>query len=142
MVDRELILQKLQQLTTYLAELEPIARFPFAQYLENYFTRYTAERLLQLIVDTAADINAHLLVDRTNIPPKDYRDSFLRLADLGLLPRDFAEQIAKSAGLRNILVHQYEVIDHRLVYASIAEALAQYPVYARSIMEFVEAQAE
>ncbi|MGI8672856.1 MAG: DUF86 domain-containing protein [Luteitalea sp.] len=38
--------------------------------------------------------------------------SFVRLAELGIVDPAFAKRIARSAGLRNRLVHDYEGIDH------------------------------
>lgn len=67
-----------------------------------------------------------------------YRDTFLRLADYGVYPREFAEGIAPSAGLRNLLVHEYNQIDHRIVHASIRTALGQYTAYVEYVERFVE----
>ena len=39
--------------------------------------------------------------------------SFTRLAELGVLDAEFARRIARAAGLRNRLVHEYEDIDPR-----------------------------
>jgi uncharacterized protein YutE (UPF0331/DUF86 family) len=58
--------------------------------------------------------------------------------ELGILPAEFAERIAKSAGLRNILVHDYNDVDRRIVYGSIASCLADYPRYVEAIGRFLE----
>ncbi|MBI3326682.1 MAG: nucleotidyltransferase domain-containing protein, partial [Nitrospinae bacterium] len=72
MLDRELINRKLAQLAQYLGELEPLRALSYEDYLRQPLSRYAAERLLQLLVDTAVDINAHLAVELTNTPPQDY----------------------------------------------------------------------
>jgi uncharacterized protein YutE (UPF0331/DUF86 family) len=58
--------------------------------------------------------------------------------ELGILPAEFAERIAKSAGLRNILVHDYNDVDRRIVYGSIRSCLADYPRYVEAIGRFLE----
>jgi uncharacterized protein YutE (UPF0331/DUF86 family) len=49
-----------------------------------------------------------------------------------------AEQLAQSAGMRNILVHRYKDIDSQLVFSSIPEALQQYPLYIQQITVYLD----
>ena len=133
MVDRELVNRKLSQMVEYLTALTPLQALSYEDYLQQPLARYAAERLLQLLVDTAVDINAHLSVDLLGVPPQDYYDSFLKAAQVGVLPAAFALAIAKSTGLRNRLVPQYEAIDHTIVHSAMTEAIAQYTEYCRHI---------
>jgi uncharacterized protein YutE (UPF0331/DUF86 family) len=58
--------------------------------------------------------------------------------ELGILPADFADRIAKSARLRNILVHDGNDVDRRIVYGSIRSCLVDYQRYIEAIDEFLE----
>jgi uncharacterized protein YutE (UPF0331/DUF86 family)/predicted nucleotidyltransferase len=138
MIDRELVNRKLSQIVEYLTALTPLQELPYADYLQQSLSRYAAERLLQLLVDTAVDINAHLIVELTGTPPQDYYDSFIKAAQAGVLSVAFALSIAQSTGLRNRLVHQYEAVDHAIVHSAIAEALTQYTEYCRHITTFLD----
>jgi len=138
MIDRELVNRKLSQIVEYLTALTPLQALSYADYLQQPLLRYAAERLLQLLVDTAVDINAHLIVELTGTPPQDDYDSFIKATQAGVLSVAFALSIAQSTGLRNRLVHQYEVIDHTIVHSAIAVALAQYTEYCRHITTFLE----
>lgn len=97
------------------------------------------ERYLERIVMRAIDVNEHLLSELASGEGKTgrlaYRDTFLMLAQLDVYPRDFADQIARSAGLRNILVHDYNDADRRIVHASVRSCLRDYHRY----LEYVEA---
>jgi uncharacterized protein YutE (UPF0331/DUF86 family)/predicted nucleotidyltransferase len=137
MIDRELVNRKLSQMVEYLTALTPLQALSYADYLQQPLTRYAAERLLQLIVDTAVDINAHLIVELSGTPPQDYYDSFLKAAQAGVLSVAFALSIAQSTGLRNRLVHQYEAIDHLIVHSAIATAITQYTEYCQHITTFL-----
>src|SRR5712691_1324264 len=137
MVDHELVNRKLSQMVEYLTALTPLQVLSYEGYLRQPLARYAAERLLQLLVDTAVDINAHLSVDLLGAPPQDYYDSFLKAAQAGVLPVAFALAIAKSTGLRNRLVHQYEAIDHTIVHSAMTEATTQYTEYCRHITTFL-----
>jgi uncharacterized protein YutE (UPF0331/DUF86 family) len=122
-------LRKLSQPVEYLTALIPLQELFYAKYLRQPLTRYAAERLLQLLVDTTVDINAHIIVELTGTPPQDYYDSFIKAAQAGVLSVAFALSIAQSTGLHNRLVHQYEAIDHASVHSASAEAITQYTEY-------------
>jgi uncharacterized protein YutE (UPF0331/DUF86 family)/predicted nucleotidyltransferase len=138
MIDQELVNRKLSQIVEYLTALTPLQGLSYADYLQQPLPRYAAECLLQLLVDTAVDINAHFIVELTGTPPQDYYDSFIRAARAGVLSVAFALSIAQSTGLRNRLVHQYEAIDHAIVHSAIAEAITQYTEYCRHITTFLD----
>lgn len=101
------------------------------------------ERILERMVLRAIDVNEHIVSAlATGVEEKStrltYGDTFRRLADHGVYPRDFAEQIARSAGLRNILVHEYNDVDHRIVHGAIPVALEQYATYVDAVRAFLE----
>jgi uncharacterized protein YutE (UPF0331/DUF86 family) len=50
----------------------------------------------------------------------------------------FAERIAASAGLRNILVHDYNDLDRRIVHASIRSCLEDYREYVEKVDRFLD----
>jgi uncharacterized protein YutE (UPF0331/DUF86 family)/predicted nucleotidyltransferase len=137
-IDHELVNRKLSQIVEYLTALAPLQGISYEDYLQQPLTRYAAERLLQLLVDTAVDINAHLTVELTGTPPQAYYDSFSKAVQARVLSVTFALSLAKSTGLRNRLVHQYEAIDHSIVHSAIAEAIAQYTGYCRHITAFLD----
>ncbi|WP_366922099.1 DUF86 domain-containing protein [Metallumcola ferriviriculae] len=118
MVDKKVIQRKLQKMKQYLGELATFADLSFEEYVNNFQNRRTVERLIQLIVDVAIDINAHTVVDAGNPPPQDSYDSFIQGAKLNMFSLDFANKIAPSTGERNIIVHEYEQIDDGVVIAA------------------------
>jgi len=138
MVDRELVRRKLNKLIQYLKELEAAEEYTFADYLDNYFIKRTVERLLQLIVETATDINSHIAVDDGKKAANDYYESFILLSELDVFDRKFAYKIAPSTGLRNRIVHEYEEIDDQIVYNSIDDTLKMYKKYIEFIENYIE----
>ena len=78
-------------------------------------------------------MNAHLAAELSAEVPDDYYRGFIRLGELGVLPRDLAERLAPSAGLRNRLVHEYDILDDGRVLASIGRVLDEYPRYVQAI---------
>ncbi len=129
MVNPEVLQRKLKKLKEYLQELEWYRNLTWEDYQNSSRNRRAAERLIQLIVDVAVDINTHSIVDAGETPPGDAFESFIKASKLGFLPEDFARKIAPSAGERNIIVHEYENIDDYLVFLSIKEVIAAYRDY-------------
>ncbi len=56
-LDEPLIRQKLAELSQYLDELEPLTTCEFKEYQADYVKRHAIEKLLELIVEIASDIN-------------------------------------------------------------------------------------
>ena len=96
------------------------------------------ERYLERMIGRAIDINFHLLTESGEAPPSDYHSSFLRLAALKVLEPDFAARIARAAGLRNRLVHEYDEIDPKKVYEALQSALHDIPVYLQRVEAFLD----
>lgn len=133
MPSKELITEKLLVMKKRLKELELIRPSDFETYLQNLTTRYAVERLIQIIVDLALDINNIILSDKGKPAAVDYFNSFMDLVACQVLEDDFARQIAPSTGLRDRLAHEYEEIDHTIVFESINKTLDVYSRYVREI---------
>jgi uncharacterized protein YutE (UPF0331/DUF86 family) len=137
MVDRRLVERRAQQLAHYLEALRGFKALSLKAFIEDATKRYAAERLMQLIVDEAIDINAHLILSSRHAPPKDYYSSFVQLASLGVCPRALALALAPTTALRSALVHGYEEVNVNEVHRHIGRFLALYPRYLRGVLEFV-----
>ncbi len=129
MVDKDVLQRKLQKMQEYLGEIEAYSDLNWEEYQSNKQTRRAVERLIQLIVDVAVDINTHSVIDAGGSPPDNAYDSFIRVAEMNLIPQEFAAEIAPSTGERNILVHDYEAIDDLVVFESVPEVIKMYRHY-------------
>ncbi len=138
MIDADLIRRKLSRLNMYLDKLQPISKKSFKEYLSDAYLKYTAERLIQLIVECASDVNNHVAVETGQRPPEDYTSSFLRASEAGLISRELADRIKGSGGMRNIIVHEYMDIDDEKVYKTLPLALKDYKEYIRQVDQFLD----
>lgn len=138
MIDVELVRRKLSRLNMYLEKLIPVSQKGLEEYKSDAYMRYSTERLIQLIVECASDINNHVVVEVKNRPPEDYSVSFTRAAEVGLITRELAEQLKGSAGMRNILVHEYMDIDDGQVYNAINLAIKYYREYIKQVDGFMD----
>lgn len=138
MIDVDLVRRKLSRLSMFLEELRPISQKSIEEYKDDHYLRFSAERLIQLIVECAVDVNNHVVVETDNRPPEDYRTSFVSAAKVKLISADLAERLKGSAGMRNILVHDYMEIDDEKVFNVIPAAIKDYKEYIKQAEAFVE----
>ncbi|MCA1899397.1 MAG: DUF86 domain-containing protein, partial [Chloroflexi bacterium] len=113
-------------MTQYLNELEALHVPTFSEYKKDSTKRYAVERLIELIVEFATDINRHFASVLSESSPPTYYDTFAEMHNMGILTKDLATKLASTTGLRNRLVHRYEEIDHKVVYRSINPLLENY----------------
>ncbi len=116
LLDREFIERKLDAIQLYYGRLQKVLESSDQQIIGDYLKLHALERLLQLVVDEMIDVNTHVIRHSDLDTPDDFQSSFRILAEGGMFPRDFADRIAPTVGLRNRLVHRYETVDpHTLV---------------------------
>jgi uncharacterized protein YutE (UPF0331/DUF86 family) len=137
LVNKEIIRRKLIKISEYLQELARLEDISYSDYISDFKHKRSVERLIQLVVDVAVDINAHILVDEGFAPPQDAFGSFIKAGQIGVLPSSFAEAIAPATGERNIIVQKYEEIDDALVYDSIKETLKMFNEYREYCLAFL-----
>jgi uncharacterized protein YutE (UPF0331/DUF86 family) len=136
-IDIEIIQRKLSVILENIRALEPIRGLGQEEYSQDLYKRKATERLLQELIEAAIDINTHMIVGSGHSAPDDYYQSFIRAGEFGIIPRDLAEKLAPSAGLRNRLVHEYDGIDHLITLKAVATTLELYPRYVKEISKAI-----
>jgi len=131
----EVTKRKIANMIAYLEELRAFAGVSFDDYVAH---RRAVERLLTLLIQSAIDITSHLLADRAELRPDSYRDLFAAAADTGLLDRPQAQSLQLAAGLRNLLIHEYERIDDRQVWSFIPRAIKDFEAFLGAMKKVAE----
>jgi uncharacterized protein YutE (UPF0331/DUF86 family) len=126
----EVIFRKLAAIGRYLEDLSAHRHDAFEQFMAEH---YKIERLIELLVMCASDIAFHVLSLKGELPPDSYRAAFLRLGEMGILEAQLSMNLALGAGLRNILAHEYEEIDYRLLHESICRILNDLARFAAAV---------
>jgi len=127
-------LQALDEYKSILREIQPIPKNDFLGSVQHYGL---AERYLHLAIETLLDL-AHLLIAALGWRrPADNADAMIILAEQGVLPLDFGEQMARMVRFRNILVHAYLAIDRSLVYDILQNRLGDFDRLAECLRVFL-----
>ena len=143
MVDKEFIEEKINLITRDLSRLDIFSSFTISQVAEDFIKYGALKNMLMEIIGRALDINEHIISELSDPKieaPKNYKETFLFLKNLKILPEGFADEISKSAGFRNAIVHEYNNLDKNIVYKTVGEAIYQYAKYCDYILKFLESQ--
>jgi uncharacterized protein YutE (UPF0331/DUF86 family) len=109
----------LDELSERLGRLEPLKARTRAEFATDPYLRDIVERNLEVAAQICIDISHRIIALERAQKPGDYHQAILRMADLGVLPGDFARQLASIAGFRNVLVHEYVDVDWDEVYENL-----------------------
>lgn len=137
-LDRDVVGRRLRALTDALEVLAELRGVTPRRLADQPLTRAAAERLLQVAVDLAIDVNAHVSVALLGRAPSTGRESFALMAEAGALEPALADRLAPAAGLQNVLVHRYVDIRTDLVADAVSQILDQFPGYVATMAAFVE----
>jgi len=136
-VEKEIVRRKLAVIIDNLKALNPIVDITRDEYIRDIYKRKATERLLQELIEAAVDINTHIIVQTGNTVPDDYYESFIKTGEYKIIPLDLAEKLAPSAGLRNRLVHEYDMLDHSLILEAVKMAEELYSEYVKQIENYI-----
>jgi uncharacterized protein YutE (UPF0331/DUF86 family) len=137
LVDKILLGRKLADLETYLVQLKEFADISEADYRKNWKTQRIVERTLQIVIETSIDIANHLISDRGLRMPTGYADTFQILAENKILAEKLSSNLQKMAKFRNIIVHQYEDINPRIVTAILRNNLKDLEQFRKAITKIL-----
>lgn len=135
--EEKFVVSKLNTVKNYLVELEELLKFTDKEILTDSYKLHTAERLLQLIVDTMIDINQHFIRELKLKLGDDLQGTFYILGENKVLPAEFAQKIAPVVGLRNMIVHRYEKLDKPLFISTLRRNYSDFKKYLKIINDYL-----
>ncbi|BAQ61521.1 conserved protein [Geminocystis sp. NIES-3708] len=119
MLDERIILRKFQKQKEYLVKLKVYENIDYDTFLNDQMIQFAIERLLQLTIQVALDVNRYLFKSLLIKQPEENAESFIKLAQLKILDEDLALRLKESGKMRNLLVHLYEIIEPPFVHLAI-----------------------
>jgi uncharacterized protein YutE (UPF0331/DUF86 family) len=115
-VSREVTAARLRRLDRCVQRLRRLAATPLDVYLADEDAQAITERHLQVAVQSLLDMANHIIAEQGLGSPEDAEELLTCLAAAGAVPADLYERVRGLAGFRNILVHDYLRVDHRIVH--------------------------
>jgi len=121
LVDRPRAEERLARLARELALLDDARQIGRDAYLADEALQQRVERALQVAIQACIDIATHFVASWGLGAPEGYADVFERLRLSGELDGELAEALMGAVGQRNLLVHAYLDIDHRIIWEKLSE---------------------
>jgi uncharacterized protein YutE (UPF0331/DUF86 family) len=98
---------------------------------------WAVERGVQLCAQNALDIAIHIAASAGHDVP-DYASAIDTLAEIEVVPREFAKRFRSVAGFRNILVHGYLDVDIAILHRTLNTRLGDFTEFAGYIEGFLQ----
>lgn len=136
MLDKDRILGKIDELDSYLSELTQIIPASFEEY-QKIEKKRSCERLLQLCIECTIDI-CRLFVSGLRLGlPSEENDLFDKMQRNNIISEKMNSVLKEMRGFRNILVHEYAVVDDELVFGLIKKELEDFRGFKKEILDAV-----
>ena len=116
MVDPQSVQALLGTLSEYTEDLRTYQQLNHDEVVTDRNYQSMIRYALQTAIRCVIDIANHLLIGDDLEQPSDSRSAILGLGRHGILPQDFAPELAGMSGLRNVIVHRYMTVDDELIY--------------------------
>lgn len=112
---------KIGEIKQYLGELESFLPASLEEYGQNIEKKAACERYFEKLVEAAVDL-AFLILKEEGLPiPEEDREAFDLLAQETIITPELAARLKEAKGMRNILVHEYGIVDDTIVFKAVTE---------------------
>jgi len=137
-MDTTPIVGRLSVIANAVKALRSLQNLTFEEFAGDHILYTSTERHLQVAIQAIIDIGSIILASESSRTPTTYKEIFPLLAETNVIPLDFAHQLEKMAGFRNILVHLYMEVDLHNVYHYLQHNLADFERFAQYIGTYLE----
>ena len=111
MVDKALLAARVAAIRDAVSRIRGVLPSDAAAFQADRTAREVVILNLFVALQDVLSLATHWLSDEGSAVPQSYRDIFLLMGERGFVSRELAARLAAAAGLRNLVAHQYAVID-------------------------------
>lgn len=105
---------------------------------DNIIKYWGIERGIQILIELVIDIS-NIIISANNVEkPNTYRQTIMELSKIGVIPKNFAIDLSKMVGYRNILVHDYAKIDEEIILDILNSKLDDFANYIDNVKKWLK----
>lgn len=135
----EMIKAKLKELEQNLIYLKQISYEINSENLKEDMIRYWGiERGIQISIESVIDIGNIIISVSGKEKPNTYRETMLKLSELGVVSKEFSQRLANMTGFRNILVHDYTRVDEEIIINILKKDIDDFIKYNIEVNKWLE----
>ena len=136
-VNQRYIKTKFIESEKYLKKTEEIVSLDANELYTDLDTQLKAERLFEIISQIIIDICTHIVASLQLGVPETYSSCIDLVSKEGIISKTLAMDLVKIVKMRNIVVHQYAVIDYAILFSSLKRIRNEFLMYKRAIIEWL-----
>jgi uncharacterized protein YutE (UPF0331/DUF86 family) len=138
MVNRLLLERILGDIRYNARLLQEADDIDWANYQQDPRSRRFVERTLHIIIEACIDLAQHVISDQSLREPSSYRDSFVVLAENGIIQRDTLPVLERMAAFRNLIVHYYDRVEDEIVFGIFKHRLSDFELFVNDILRWLQ----
>ncbi len=131
---------KIDALEAYLQDLRDIEPANFDVFEQDKMLRRYAERMLHMTIDACIQIGIQVLTEEGLRAPENYHDVFIVLGDHRILSAPLVNSMTMMVELRNVLVYEYDVVDHMMIYSVLKRRLDDLAEFIRALRAYANGE--
>lgn len=135
MVDSALLAAKIAAVRDATARVRAVLPESMEAFIADRTAREVVTLNLFVAIQSCLDLAAHWLADAGWDMPGAYADVFTALARHAVIPDELATRLAAAAAFRNLVAHQYGVLDWRRVYALAITELGDFDTFCGTLAD-------
>lgn len=136
MLDKNRVLSKLDELDSYISELESVMPKSYEEYVNSIEKKRSCERLLHILIECVIDICALMVKGLRLGLPAEEEDLFEKLEKGKIISGEMKGKLKSMRGFRNILVHRYAEVDDELVFENLG-SIKDFKEFRKEIGSFL-----
>ena len=132
----DVILAKRTSIERCIAQIESyMSQRSDTPFGEDFLTQDAVTMNIQRACESCIDIANRVVRVRRLGTPKESRDSFVLLAEAGIIDTPMLRILLSMVGFRNILVHQYTRLDPSILHAVITTHIYEVLTFAQAMLQ-------
>ena len=137
MINKELIIEKVEEINSFLDLLENYKYLEMDKFLnDRNMVDATKFRLIN-IMEACMNICSHIVIKMFNKIPESYEDCFKILGEKGIIDKELSINLIKMAKFRNILIHLYSKVDDSEIYKILKQNLVDIKKFMQEIKKLI-----
>ncbi len=133
MTSRSTVENKISATRKYLKILAAFKKYSKKTLSHDIIIRGSLERYLYLVIQSCIDLAEAVITYKHLRKPTSLSETFDILQEERILPLKLTEKLVQMTGFRNIIAHNYEIIDYDIVYRILHKDLADIKQYIKKI---------
>ncbi|MBN2093715.1 DUF86 domain-containing protein [candidate division KSB1 bacterium] len=132
----DIVLNKKESIERCVKQIRIYFAMPSELAFEDDFLKQDAIAInLQRAAEQCIDLANHLVKIKKLGIPKESKDAFTFLANAGLITQELSKRLKSMVGFRNILVHEYQDLELRLMREIIEHHLDDLILFTECVLE-------